>query len=58
MTYLRVALDNVVVASVIGVVFIALAFAEGLHVPRPALSEPVALAEPMVLASAPVAVAR
>jgi len=58
MACLRLALDDVVVASVIGVIFIALAFAEGLRSPRLAPVEPVVLAEPMSLAAAPLAAAR
>jgi hypothetical protein len=58
MARLRLAFDDVVIAAAIGIVFIALAYAEGLRVPGSQPSEPIVVAEPNSLAAAPVAAAR
>jgi hypothetical protein len=58
MARLRFAFDDVVIATVVGIVFIALAYAEGLRVPGSQPSEPVVVAEPHSLAATPVAAAR
>lgn len=58
MALLRLAFDDVVIAAVIGIVFIALAYAEGLRVPGSQPNAPVVVADTTTLTAAPVAVAR